>query len=305
VGRAVGETGNLLIQHGLAAPVADEQLAALVPAGQTWVLADAAFGCWQLEHLADPVPADGLVRTTQDYRLVDHCAGIDDQLPQPVELRLVPARTTGQRTDAVLLDPADTSNLALLLETHPLADIAELVAGTDHHLLLAAGGLLDELAVGQPLVCVGPGLLYLPTGHQLRPHVPPGARQRIFTPDGEHAVVVLGDRALRFPLSLRRPVWHLWANATPAIADVLPAVETAALRALEPDPPPGLAGSPATAPRPNPSDPTAWRTEALALEAAGSYADAAQLHQRHGDLLRAAHLYERQASQSPPPGGNR
>ncbi|MEV4516108.1 hypothetical protein AB0K00_45000, partial [Dactylosporangium sp. NPDC049525] len=38
-----------------------------------------------------------------------------------------------------------------------------------------------------------------------------------------------------------------------------------------------------------------WRDDALAAEAAGDLKRAAEIHQSHHDLIRAAHLYERAA----------
>jgi hypothetical protein len=300
--RAAGEGEHLLVQHRMATPLSDAQLAALVDGG-TWVLADAAFGCWRREPLGDPVPGAGLVRLDTGFTLQSQRPLGEQRTASPAVVRLTPARLPGQRVDAVLLHDADLENATLLLEHHPLSDIAVIVPGRDRHLLLAAGGTLEDLAVGEALACVGPGPLYVPLGHRLTPRLPPSARRALFEPDEHHAVVVLDGCGLRFMLDNRRPVWTLWAGPGPAIDTQLPGRSLEVLRDLaarEPQPPAPAAPAPRWWSR---SQPTAapqvtWRDEALAAELAGDLVRAAELHRRHNEPLRAAHLFERAAEQS-------
>ncbi len=286
--------GRLLVQHGKASPLADEQLAMLVDGG-TWVLADAAFGCWRLDAMGDWLDSSGLVRLDDDLPLADQRPLGSHHVVTESAVRLVPARLPGQRVDAVLLDDADLANLALLLEHHPLAEIAVVVLGKDRHLVLAAGGVLEQLPVGEPLACVGPGPLYVPLGRRLSPRLPPSARQAMYEPDAQHAVVLTDRGGLRFSLDARRPVWKLWVGDPPPADLRLPAGSAAALRALdEADgaaPPVAVRRSAQTAAR-------SWRDEALAAELAGNLAGAAELHRRHNEPLRAAHLFERAAREA-------
>jgi hypothetical protein len=269
IARAAGPDAAMLIQHGLASPLADFHLAALA-AGEAWVLADAAFGCWAA---ADVGP--------------------------PAQVALVASRDRGQPIDALLVEEADRAALALLLEGHPLADRAEIVLGRDRHLVLAAGGLLDSLVVGRALTCVGPRLLYIPRGLRFSPRLPPHARERLYQPDAGHAVVALEDGGLRFRLSARRPVWALWAPAAVEVADEFPGETTRALLALTPAPPDERLARP---PQPETARPghvpsrAELEGEARAAEDAGEFERAAMIHQRLGSLLLAANLFERAAA---------
>jgi hypothetical protein len=216
-------------------------------------------------------------------------------------VRLTPARLPGQRVDATLLHDTDLANLALLLETHPLADTAVIVPGRDLHLLLAAGGTLEDLAIGEALTCVGPGPLYVPLGRRLSPRLPPSARRQLFAPDEHHAVVVLDGQAVRFLLDHRRPVWTLWAGDGPAIDTQLPNRTIGTLLELASREPQAAPTAPEPQwranSRPERAAPDAWRGEALAAELAGELVRAAELHRRHQEPLRAAHLFERAAEE--------
>ncbi|MER7282449.1 hypothetical protein ABT369_49260 [Dactylosporangium sp. NPDC000244] len=300
VARACGREGNLLLQHSRATPMPDQHLAALVGEDRLWVLADAAFGCWWLEPLAPAEDATGLVMTAPGFHLRDQTAPparLDETSTSPT-VRVIADPAANRRCDALLLDDAELGELRLLLEGHPLAELALIVPGADAHLMLAPGGLLETFAVGRPLTCIGPGLLYIGRGRRLDPDLPPTARRRLFAPDPGHAVVLLGDRGLRFRLDEQRPVWTLWASAGPPIVEQLPNATVAALRDLDPQP---------QAPRPQtpfrrlldrmatPIPVEELLQQALAAEAAGDLPTAAELHRRRGDAYRAGELYERAA----------
>src|SRR5262249_49552624 len=100
---------------------------------------------------------------------------------------------------------------------HPLAETALIVRGRNRHLLLAPGGLIERIPVGEPLYCWGPGPLYLPIGYRARPHLPEHARRALFPVDEHSAIVLLTDAALRFELDRREPVWMLWVGAAPTV----------------------------------------------------------------------------------------
>lgn len=297
VARQAGTEGRVLIQHRLASPLADIHFPALPGVPDSWIIADAAFGCWRMEDLAEPQPCSDLVRTPDGYHLIDQEPVEGTDAIQPATVGLAPCRTSGQRTDALLLHDADRDELTLLLEGHPLADIATVILGTERHLLLAPGGLFDTFAVGEALTCIGPGLLYLPIGQRLRPEVPPSARRRLFNLDADHAVVVLDGHGLRFRLADQRPAWSLWARLTQTIVDQLPGDSIRALLALEPPPAPARPSEPQTRMPGRLAQATAEELleQARRAEAADDLEGAAALFRRLGDPRRAAHLYERAA----------
>ncbi|MET8147939.1 hypothetical protein ACIBSW_13485 [Actinoplanes sp. NPDC049668] len=301
VARQGGPDRNVLLQHRRASPMPDAHLAALVEEGGSWVLADAAFGCWRLTELAGPQDAADLVMAGPGYRLRDvgPPAAAGETLVPPV-VRVVADRAANRRSDAMLLTDAELGGLAALLEGHPLADLAEIVHGDTWHLVLAPGGLLETFPIGQPLTCIGPGLLYIGRGRRLSPELPPAARRRLFTTDPEHAIVLLGDRGLRFRIGERRPVWSLWAVSGPPMETQLPADTALALAALDPRP---LVRRMPTVPWRRPAGDAAHDSQdellrqAIAAEAAGDLVAAAELHRRRGDPYRAGTLYERAAEQ--------
>ncbi|WIM99410.1 hypothetical protein ACTOB_003061 [Actinoplanes oblitus] len=310
--RSGGADAEVLIQYDLAAPIPDERLAALVE-DDAHVLADASFGCWRLTPAGTGfAPSDSLARLRDAPRLVSPPLSGDHTAIEAPEVHVLPTRTAGpQRVDAILLDDQDLEFLPLLLDGHPLAEVATVVPGRDRHLLTAAGGVLDRLPVGAPLVCAGPGLLYLPLGHRMSPRLPPAARTELFEVDDRHAVVVLPDAVLRFDLARRRPSWELWVGEPPEFDLQLPGSVTATLDSLTPKKPARPAprraeGAAVLRPlrrgwgritRDSGAPRRTWRDDALDLEIAGDLARAAEMHRLHGDPLRAANLFERAARQ--------
>jgi hypothetical protein len=227
-------------------------------------------------------------------------------LPMPRPLTVVPGSTRAAAVDAVLLDDADLGCLPLLLAGDPLADTAFLIRGAGRHLLSAPGGLLIDLPVGEPLTCVGPGSVYLPTGWRLDPPVGPAARAALFEPDEQTAQVVLRDARLGYRLDDAQPLWRLWAGPVPDLdlqlpPDALADLEQAAREIGEPDPlpdkPESLPGR-LRGPRPVRSAPESdWRRQAHQAERARDYVAAAQLYARHNEPLRAARMWERDAEE--------
>jgi hypothetical protein len=337
--RRVSGGSEVLIEHGYASPLPDRQLADVALAS-SWLLSRGSLGARTVE------PVGGFIESASLLRLSDG-QGLDDQEPdgdleddenvRPLEVRLVRARTPGQAVDALLLASGDLKALGLVLEGHPLAESAMIVRGRDRHLLLAPGGLLEELPVGEPLYCLGPGLFYLPLGRGTKPRVPTGARRELFD-IGEHTpVVLMPDGRLRFDLKWSEPVWRLWVGPPPPIDDQLPdttlreledidrppqleedaASETTGTSffTLQSDPAdaPGQGSQDSSAPSPAqgrgtsgsvpagvgaraPARPTrtrTWLDDAWQAERRGDLKAAAALHERHGDPLRAARLYER------------
>jgi hypothetical protein len=304
--RVAGE--GLLVQHGLGSALTDSQLLTLIPKGQCWLLADAAFGCALVRDLGEPRDSSGLVMLDSGYRIEPCRGGLAETAVQPVTVQVVPGRTGDAAVDAVLLDEADLPVLALILQDHRLAELAWLVRGGDRHLLLAAGGLLERLPVGEALTCVGPGALYLPVGYRLSPAIPPSARAELFGATAERAVVLRPGHGWEFDVSRanRTPVWTLWAGAPPDIRPQLTREAVAELEAVEaefrPPAPPRVPRSRNRFARPIQPETRqrSWRDEAFEAEMAGDLAAAAKLFEDNGEPLRAAHLYETQARSGGP-----
>jgi hypothetical protein len=316
--RRAGDT--VLIQHELAAPLPDQSLASLT-AQATWVLAETGYGCAQVRRFGPIQDGASLVRRGGDHELtsVDNLAdwtepGEVAANPVGPALTLVPAGMVGIPVDAALLDDADLACLPPLLAGEPLADAAMLVRGRDRHLLIAAGGLLEQLPVGEPLYCLGPGSLYLPLGYRLQPRLPATARRRLYRTDAATAIVITPDAALGYDLTSRVPVWTLWAGPEPQIDYQLPEAVRAELAALDdeltarPAPPQAVREPQEQAPRPavrriddRPApveQPRSWRDQAYEAELAEDFARAAEMHADHNEPLRAARLYERAAEKS-------
>jgi FtsH ternary system domain X7 len=300
---------TLLMRHGLASPLPDRALASLT-GDDTWVFADAGHGCARLVPLGEPQDGASLVRRGSDHELVDVSpeawadpAGAPTE-PAPPELRVVRARMNGTKVDAALLDDDDLRCLPALLAGEPLAASAVLIRGRDRHLLTAPGGLLEQLPVGEPLYCIGPGSLYLQFGYRLRPHLPSAARKAMFPTDASTGVVLLPDAALQYDLTTRTPVWKLWAGPTPPVDYQLPGPAAADVQALDRELTPAEpAARPTRLPQPSGlrrilgqgGRQRDWREEAYDAELAGDYEKAAEIFIRHNDPLRAARLYERAA----------
>jgi hypothetical protein len=316
--RRAGDT--VLIQHQMASPLADGSLASLA-GDATWVLAEAVYGCAEAREFGPIQDGTSLVRRGSDHELsdLDSLAGWNepseaDDEPAGPELTLTPATMVGVPVDAALLDDADLDCLPMLLAGEPLAEAAMLVRGRDRHLLTAAGGLLEELPVGEPLYCLGPGNLYLPLGYRLQPRLPVQARRKLYPADGSAAVVVLPDRALGYDLAARVPAWTLWTGPDPEIDYQIPESVASDLEALDdeltarparpkPEPKPKTPAQPrpvtSIASRPAPAElPRSWRDQAYDAELAGNYARAAEFFANNNEPLRAARLYERAAEQS-------
>jgi hypothetical protein len=309
-------TDRLLIQHDVASALPDRQLAVL--AGRdtragAWLLADVGFGSARLTPLTDIRDGAALVRLSDQHRLHNLDPGWaalagPAVAPEPTPLRLIRTRTPDAVIDAVLLDDSDLRCLPALLEGRPLADLATLATGRDRHLLLAPGGVLEHLPVGEPLYRLGPGPLYLPLGHRTQPLLPPTARQALFATTTDTALVLLPTTIQSFPLAHRAPVWTLWAGPLPPVDHQLPPEAQQALAEADRQTTPAL-NPPVPRPpitrlgdrprRPTPDRARTWQDDALEAELAENLVRAAELCERHGEPRRAAYLYERAAHQPP------
>jgi hypothetical protein len=327
---------TVLIRIQLASPLPDRALASLSAAdeaGATWVFADPSFGCGRLRPVSEARDGTSLIGLGDDHALTDVSeetlwAEPADSASEaaPPSLALSRAAMSGTAVDAALLDDADLACLPALLAGEPLAESAVVIRGRDQHLVTAPGGLLEQLPVGVPLYCLGPGSLYLPLGYRLSPALPPAARMELFPTSASSAIVVMPSAALRYNLTARSPVWTLWAGELPELDDQVPAaaadelssldattsVDPAKARASEEAARSGQASQPARPSSSRPGIPTrprppgmsfgqrdrTWRDEAYQAELAGDLVRAADLHLQHNDPQRAARLYERAAERS-------
>ena len=315
---------QLYVQHDRRSPLTDRQLDALVE-DETWVLADPPQGCWALRSLAELADAATLAVLGPAHQLTpgdEHWPDPGENgeelawLPEPVPVKIVPAPRTTAALDAVLLDGDELAALKLLLEGHPLAESAVLVPGRDRHLLLATGGIIEQIPLGEYLSCVGPGPIYVAHGWRTEPLLPAAAWRQLTGLMPQTALVLQPDRTLAFDLTLRRPVWELWAGELPPLdqqlppeairilteMDVRPAIERPA-RTEKAQPPGFWDRRRRRGDRNRGSRPVSWQEQALEAELRHDLVQAARLHDQHGDPLRAARLYERAAYEGQPEPG--
>jgi FtsH ternary system domain X7 len=305
---------QLLVQHRYESPLSDSALSAL--ADGTWVMASDGHGCSRLTFGGRPQPGANLVRLAYDQPLEDPPVTDfwPDTVPEPPAVTVVQARAHGQKVDAILVSGAVLPALTPFLEGTSLADRAQFVQGRDHHLLTAPGGVLEDLPVGQPLYCLGPGQLYLPLGYRLKPLLPPSARHVLLPADNGRGIVLLPGGCLAFDLNRQVPVWELWAGPVPEIDLQVPSGVEHALQVLNAELTPADQGRRSSEPRPRRTpalsrrpfpftgrtgarrpDPEDWRRQAYALELDGELVRAAELHVRNNQPLQAARLFERAA----------
>lgn len=302
--RVAGEDDNLLTEYGMASPLNDHSLATMIK-GQTWLLSSGRLGCQVIEPRGQFTDSTACVQLSDSQPLHSPTQVRFDDRPTPARLRLVSERTPGQATDAILLATEDLDAIVLLLEGHPLSESAQLIRGRDRHLLVAPGGVLDQLPVGEALYCLGPGLLYLPLGYGTRPRLPPSARQALFPVGMGVAIAVLPTAVLQFSLDCRQPVWALWLGEPPEIDLQLPPEMTTALRelaAVTPNPAETVSATDSRSTDAS-SGYRTWLDDALEAELRGALTEAAELHARHGDPLRAARLFARAALETAERGG--
>jgi hypothetical protein len=309
---------TLLITYGYASPLSDGMLARLVKAtgDETWLLAPPPEGCGRITRTGPALDAGNLVNLGSAHRLLNTDAGpaylesaTTASAPVARPLSLVPTIAHAAQVDAVLLDDGDLECLPLLLAGDPLADSALLVRGAGRHLLTAPGGLLTEVAVGEPLTCIGPGGIYAPLGYRLEPPIGPSARAALFRPEKMIAQVMLRQARLGFDLKAAEPLWRLWAGPLPELNLQMPRwglfeMDQAAAEvgdqslAAKPDrsrsPWDDLIPRPEAGPE---LDPSSWRQQAYQAELNRNYVLAAHLYARNGEPLRAARMWERDAQE--------
>ncbi|MFF4274620.1 hypothetical protein [Streptomyces sp. NPDC001536] len=290
--RPVASCERLLLDVRLHPPVSDALLYSPVPEGELWLVGDVEeWPALRLEPLGPPAPVPAeLVGVPPEPP--ESVGELPDGAREPsVEVRVVADAGAETAVDAVLLLDDELPLLRRYLPGRPLGEAGFLLPGPGCHLLLEPAGLARDLPFGTPLRRLGPGSLFLESGHTLTPPLPPSARARLFALDGTSAVVCWHGGRHRFPLTPMVPVWTLWTPPDPVeVSSGLSKAGRELLDALE-----TLAG---TSPPPHPTDPSTPHTpdEALQrathLRALGDHEGAAEAYRSAGDLLEAARLYE-------------
>ncbi|MFF3408784.1 hypothetical protein ACFYW8_21730 [Streptomyces sp. NPDC002742] len=273
-------------------PIPDQVLAARVPAGRHWLVAADNAGVWEVhestgvhEFAALPRLAEAPPRIPSRTR-----EGWDSHLATTV--RVVAAASDGRSADAVLVSDADLPAIRAYLGAQPADDALHLVPGDGLHLLTEPGGLTRTLPFGIALHRIGPGGLYLQTGHRLAPALAPAARSRLFGIDDASVVAVCAHRSLRFALQHTRPVWLLWLGAGPRVESGLSTTGRRLLDALD--------RLPGDAPAPDaplseyeaPGGHAEQLAEALLDQESGRIDRAARNLENAGHFQRAARMYE-------------
>ncbi|PWI19959.1 hypothetical protein DI272_41695 [Streptomyces sp. Act143] len=293
--RPVAGCERLLLDVRLRPPVDDALLYSPVPDGELWLVGDVEE-CppLRLEPLGtpSPIPAE-LIGVAPEPASTSHALPEGARVPT-VRVRVVADTHAATSVDAVLVHDDELPLLRRYLPGRVLGEAGFLLPGPGHHLLLEPAGLARDLPFGVPLHRIGPGSLYLESGHTLTPPLPPTARTRLFALDGTSAVVCWHGGRHRFPLAPMVPLWTLWAPPDPV--EVSTGLSKAgqelldALAALA-----GASGAPAGATPTSRQDPGEALERAARLRALGDHEAAAEAYRSAGDLLEAARLFEQAA----------
>ncbi|MDT7845181.1 hypothetical protein [Streptomyces justiciae] len=291
--RPVAACERLLLDVRLRPPVDDALLYSPVPEGELWLIGDVEeWPPLRLEPLGtpSPIPAE-LIGVAPEPPSASYV--LPERAPS-AEIRLVADVHAPTAVDAVLLHDDELPLLRRYLPGRPLGEAGFLLPGPGHHLLLEPAGLARDLPFGVPLCRIGPGSLFLESGHTLTPPLPPAARARLFGLDGTSAVVCWHGGRHRFPLAPMVPLWTLWAPPDPVeVSTGLSKAGRELLDALD-----ALAGATGTPQGPAPTphqDPGEALERATRLRALGDHEAAAEAYRSAGDPLEAARLFEQAA----------
>ncbi|OPG02074.1 hypothetical protein B1R27_34110 [Streptomyces sp. GKU 895] len=293
--RPVTGCERLLLDVRLSPPLDDSLLYSPVPEGELWLVGDREeWPPLRLEPLGapSPVPTE-LVGVAAEPPPAASALPDAARVPS-TPVRVVPDAHADTAVDAVLLDDDELPLLRRYLPGRPLGETGFLLPGPGHHLLLEPVGLARDLPFGMPLHRIGPGSLFLESGHRLTPPLPPAARAHLFGLDGTSAVVCWHGGRHRFPLAPMVPLWTLWAPPGPVeVSSGLSKAGRELLDALD-----ALAAASGTSQGPPPTphhDPAEALERATRLRATGDHEAAAEAYRSAGDHLEAARLFEQAA----------
>jgi hypothetical protein len=301
---------RLLVQAGHRLPVVAAQLAAMVPAGQSWLLDGGGGPVRRMTVTETPISAADLFIPPEPTSLPRPEPDVLDPVVAAPSLRrtvrVAHRPTSDERVDAVLVADVQLELLTRHLSLLPAAEHAVLVPGAGHHLLVAPAAWTSTVPLGVPLRHAGPGGFYLESGCTLEPRVPVLARPRLFgIEDGASAVAACRSGTYRFALADIVPAWTLWLGPPPPVADELPERSASLLAAfaasqVEPDAPAmrqTVTGEDPLRPWPATASRHALMTQAGAHVVAERFEAAAELYGLAGEDRLSALMYERAARQ--------
>ncbi|AZP16235.1 hypothetical protein EJC51_08980 [Streptomyces aquilus] len=293
--RPVTGCERLLLDVRLCPPLDDALLYSRVPDGELWLVGDREeWPPLRLEPLGapSPVPTE-LVGVAAEPPPAASALPDAARVPS-TQVRVVSDAHADTAVDAVLLHDDELPLLRRYLPGRPLGEAGFLLPGPGRHLLLEPVGLARDLPFGVPLLRIGPGSLFLESGHSLTPPLPPAARAHLFGLDGSSAVVCWHGGRHRFPLAPMVPLWTLWAPPDPVeVSSGLSKAGRELLDALD-----ALATASGTPHGPLPTahhDPAEALERATRLRATGDHEAAAEAYRSAGDHLEAARLFEQAA----------
>jgi len=214
------DRGRILVDVRQRLSLAPSLIEPMIPESEIWVLGTADVGNWRLITTGNQVDGSLLLDAPQLPQAKSPSLP-KTQLPAPIPVQLVPRLGTGRQIDAVLIDDTELSWLRKLLMGRPIGEMAFLLPGAGYHLLTAPGGLPAQIPLGIPLICIGPGALYIELGMDFYPPLPDAARQQRFHLNFQTAVVVARNQTYRFNTAQMTPAWALWVGEAPKVQEGL------------------------------------------------------------------------------------
>lgn len=210
------DRGRILVDVRQRLTLAPSLIEPMIPQSEIWVLGTADVGNWRLTTIGNQVDGSLLLDAPQLPQAKSPSLA-KAKIPAPISVQLVPRSGTGRQVDAVLLDDTELSWLRNLLMGRPVGEMSFLLPGAGYHLLTAPGGLPAQIPIGIPLVCIGPGALYVELGMDFYPPLPDAARQQRFQLNSQTAVVVARNQTYRFNTAQITAAWALWAGEAPTV----------------------------------------------------------------------------------------
>lgn len=206
----------------------------MIPQDEIWVLGTADVGNWQLQVTGNQVDGS-LLLDAPELPQAQSPQLSAAQPPKSIPVQLVKRPSPGKQVDAVLLDDKELSWLRTLLMGRPIGEMAFILPGAGYHLLTAPGGLPSQIPLGVPLVCIGPGAIYLELGMDFYPPLPDAARHQRFHLNDHSAVAVAHQQTYRFDTAQIIPAWTLWVGEVPTVKQGLSATGKKLLKSISQD----------------------------------------------------------------------
>lgn len=301
VARAAGmEESRLLIDIRCRAPLAETLFARMIPANEVWVLGTPDVGHSRLRVSETDIDGSALVAAPTMANVAAPAAGAV-KMPAPLPVRLEPRPGGSSRVDAVLIDDAELAWLRDFLIGRPVGESAFLLPGNGRHLLTAPGGLASAVPFGVPMLRVGPGGLYVESGHAFSPPLPEGARRAAFDLKSGRSVAVTPERIFQFDTAQMLPAWRLWLGPAPPITSGVSGEGAKLLAGLAEYLRQQEAGVKKEEPQPQATrkvERSELLAKAMEAELAGDLVTAASLLESAGELGQAGRLFEKAANKA-------